>query len=110
MGRAGGLNVTINGLGISFSPSPHSPLIGWALLFLAALIPILTVDRWAKVLPAILAWGIIGGILTIVEGHAVNHPEVRVSRPVATVMTLLIGGSAILSLTFKNRKLASLIE
>jgi hypothetical protein len=98
------LGLVFGGMGIAFTPSPHPPLIGWLLLVVAALIFVTTMDRWVKAFPGILGWGIVGGILTIAGGHALNHPEVPVRRLDATIMTLLIAASAIVSNTF-NRKL-----
>lgn len=101
----GWLGVVIAGMAIAFSPSPHSPAIGWVLLGIAALILILTTDKWVKAFSALLACGIVGGIITIAEGHAVNNPQVRVARFSAIIMTLLIAASALVSFTFTKRKL-----
>ncbi len=99
------LGLVFGGLAIAFTPSPHPPVVGWLLLIAAALVLIAIMDRWVGVFSALLAYGIIGGIVTIVSGHAVNHPEVPVPRLYAVIMTLLIAGSAVVSFTFTKRKL-----
>jgi hypothetical protein len=80
-------------------------MVGWVLLVVAAVTLIVTMDRWVEVFSALLAYGIIGGLLTIAEGHAVNHPEVRIARLDATIMTLLIAAGAVVSFSFAKRKL-----
>jgi hypothetical protein len=99
------LGLVVAGLAIAFTPSPHSPALGWVLLTIAALVLVLTMDRCVDVFSALLTTGIIGGILTIVDGHAVNHPEVPIGRFDATIMTLLIAASAVVSFTFTKHKL-----
>jgi chromate transport protein ChrA len=75
------------------------------MLAIAAVILIVTMDRWVEVFSALLACGILGGIITIAGGHAVNNPRVRVARLDAVIMTLLIAASAVVSFTFTKRKL-----
>jgi hypothetical protein len=99
------LGLVFGAIAIAFTPSPHAPVLGWALLALAAVIALVTMDRWVKVFPALLAYGALGSVLTLVDGHAVNHPEVAVSRPEGAVMILFFATAAALSLTFTKRKL-----
>jgi len=72
---------------------------------IAAVVLILTMDRWVEVFSAFLAYGIIGGMVTIVSGHALNRPDILVPRHYAVIMTLLIAGSAVVSFTFTKREL-----
>jgi len=97
------LGLVFGGMAIAFTPSPHSRMTGWLLLIGAAVIMIATMNRWVKAFPVILCWGVMGGLITIAEGHAVNHPEVLVTRLDATVMTLLFAASAVLSATFSRK-------
>lgn len=99
------LGLVFAGLAIAFTPSPHPPVVGWLLLIAAAILLIATMDRWVPVFAALLVYGIIGGVVTIVSGHAVNHPEVPVPRLYAVIMALLIAGSAVVSFTFTRRRL-----
>jgi hypothetical protein len=99
------LGLVFAGMAIAFTPSPHSPAVGWVLLALAAAIALVTVDRWAKIFPGLLAYGILGSVLSLVDGHAVNHPEVPVSRLEGVVMIAFFTIAAVLSFTFTKRKL-----
>lgn len=92
-------------MAIAFTPSPHSPALGWVLLALAGAIAFMTVDRWAKIFPGLLAYGLLGSVLSLVDGHAVNHPEVSVSRLDGVAMIVFFTVAAVLSFTFTKRKL-----
>ncbi|MGO9241855.1 MAG: hypothetical protein ACLQBJ_13705 [Bryobacteraceae bacterium] len=99
------LSLVFAGMAVAFSPSPHPPALGWGLLVIAALVLILTMDRWVKAFPGLLACGILGSIITLVDGHAVNNPKVVVSRLVALLMILFFATAAALSSTFVKHKL-----
>lgn len=102
------LGLVFAGMAIAFTPSPHSPAVGWVLLAVAAIILIATMDKWVDVFSALLACAILGGILTIMEAHAVNHPEVKVPRLEGVAMTVLIAAGAMASFTFAKRRLRPL--
>jgi hypothetical protein len=70
----------------------------------AAIIFLLTMDRWARFFPGVLACGVLGGIVTTVSGHVVNHPEVAVPRWEGAIMTLLIATAAAISQSLEKRK------
>src|SRR5580658_3590513 len=74
------LSLVFAGMGIALTPSSHSPALGWALLVLAAVVALVTMDRRVNVFSALLPCGVLGSMLTLADGHAVNHPEVSVSR------------------------------
>ncbi len=99
------LGLVFAGMAIAFTPSPHSPAVGWMLLGIAALVLVLTMDRWVKVFPGLLAYGVVGSILMLMNGHAVNHPEVPVSRLEAALLIVFFAAAAALSFTFTNHKL-----
>jgi hypothetical protein len=99
------LGVVFAGLAIITTPPPPSSVLGWVLLAIAALVLVFTMDRCVGVFSALLATGIIGGILTVVDGHAVNHPEVPIARSDGLTLTLLIAASAVVSFTFTKHKL-----
>src|SRR5689334_20096577 len=99
------LGLMFAGLAMAFTPSSHSPALGWVLLGLAAVIAIATMDRWIRIFPGLLAYGVLGSIVTLVDGHVVNHPEVHVSRTEAVFMILFFATATVLSLTFTNRRL-----
>src|ERR1051325_1706532 len=67
------------GMGIVFSTSSHSPILGWALLTVAAFVLVVTMNRWIKVLPALLVYGVLGSLVSTLSGHGINHPETPVT-------------------------------
>jgi hypothetical protein len=81
------LGLVFAGMAIAFIP-PRSPVTGWLILVIAALIMIATMDRWVKALPGILGYGTFGGLLMIVSGHLLNQPWVGITRFDATMLTL----------------------
>ena len=99
------LGLVFAGMAIAFTPSPHSPAVGWVLLVLAAAIALVTMDRWVKIFPGLLAYGILGSVLSLMDGHAVNHPEVSVSRIGGVVMIVFFTIATLLSFTFTKREL-----
>lgn len=99
------LGLVFAGMAVAFSPSPHTPVFGWVLLAAAALVVVITMNYWVKFLFAILVPGVLGGLLTVIDGHALNHPEFHVSRLDGVIMTLLIAACALVSFTFSKRKL-----
>jgi NhaP-type Na+/H+ or K+/H+ antiporter len=99
------LGLVFAGMAIALTPSPHSPALGWAFLTLAAVIALATMDRWVKVFPALLAYGVLGSLFTLVDGHAVNHPEVSVTPIDGVFAILLFAGAAVLSLGLMKREL-----
>jgi len=97
--------LAFSGLGIARSQSPHRPVVGWALLAAAAIIFLLTMDRWVRFFPGVLVCGVLGGIVTTISGHVVNHPEAAVRRWEGAVMTLLLAIGAVISQSFQERGL-----
>jgi hypothetical protein len=57
----GWLFLVFSGLAIVTTPSPPPPALGWILLALAATIALGSVDRWAKIFPGLLAYGVLAG-------------------------------------------------
>ncbi len=99
------LGLVFGGMAVAFTPSSHSPTLGWGLLGIAALVLVFTMDKWVKVFPGLLAYGALGSILMLMNGHAINHPEVRVSKLEAAVLILFFAAGAGLSFTFTKQKL-----
>jgi hypothetical protein len=99
------LGLVFAGMAIAFAPSPHSRRLGWALLSLAALLLIITMDKWVKVFPGLLAYGVVGSVLMLLDGHAVNHPEIAVPRVEAALMTIFFVAAAGLSFTFTRHRI-----
>ena len=99
------LGLVFAGMAIAFTPSPHSPAVGWVLLAVAAAIALVTMDRWVKIFPGLLAYGILGSVLELSDGHAVGLPQAPVSRPDAVISLLFCAVGAAISVTFARRKL-----
>lgn len=99
------LGLVFAGMAIAFTPSPHRPFLGWVLLAIAAILFLITIDRWVVTFSALLAYGVLGGISMILTGHAVSQPSVPVSLFEAITVTLILAFSALLSFTFSKRRL-----
>lgn len=99
------LFLVFGGLAIITTPPPPSWVLGWGLLGVAALVLVFTMDRWVKVFPGLLAYGVVGSILMLMSGHAVNHPEVLVSKLEAALLMVFFATAAALSFTFTKHKL-----
>jgi chromate transport protein ChrA len=99
------LFLVFSGLAIITTPPPPSPTVGWGLLGIAALVLLLTMDKWVKVFPGLLAYGAFASILMLFSGHAVNHPEVVVSRLEAMAALMFFAAAGMLSLNFTKHKL-----
>jgi hypothetical protein len=99
------LGLVFAGMAIAFTPSAHSPVLGWGLLTIAGVVLTCTMDRWVKVFPGLLAYGVLGAILMLVNGHAVNHPEVSVTRVKAVILIIAFAAAAGISFTFTKHNL-----
>ena len=87
------LGLVFAGMAISFTPSPHSPALGWVFLAVAAAIALMTMDRWVRIFPGLLAYGVLGSLLELLDGHAVGLPEAPVSRTDAVISLLFFAES-----------------
>jgi chromate transport protein ChrA len=64
-----------------------------------------TIHRWMRVFPGLLAYGVVSSVLMFMNGHAINHPEVPVSRLEAALLIVFFAAAAALSFTFTKHKL-----
>jgi hypothetical protein len=104
----GWLGLVFGGLAVAFTPSLHSPVLGWFLLLAATVIFFRTMDRWIKgAFSGILAVATLNSFFCIITGH-VTTTSAPISHLHALIMTCLSAGSTALSLTFRNRKLRML--
>lgn len=101
----GWLFLVFSGLAIVTTPAPPPRSLGWALLALAAVIALMTMDRWVRIFPALLAYGVLGSVLELSDGHAVGLPQAPVSRTDAVISLLVCAIGAAISVTFARRKL-----
>ena len=99
------LGLVFAGMAIALTPSPHSPAVGYVLLTVAAIIALVTMDSWVKVFPGLLAYGVLGSVLELLDGHAVGLPHTPVSRSDAITSLLFCAIGAAISITIARRKL-----
>lgn len=104
-GGVGWLGLVFAGMAIAFTPGLPSPVVGWVLLGVAAVIALVTMDHWVKVFPGLLAFGILGTILELLDGHALNNPQVPVSRPDGAIVLLVCALGTAISVTLAKRRL-----
>lgn len=78
------------------------PITPWACVVVATLILIFTIDRWVTILPGILGYGILGGLIMLASGH---YGKMHVPRPIALAFTLYTIAGTGLALSFARRPL-----
>src|SRR6476661_7870724 len=61
------------------------PFTPWACTIVATLILIFTTDRWVTILPGILGYGTLGGLIMLASGH---YGKMHIPRPMALALTL----------------------
>jgi hypothetical protein len=99
------LFLVFTGVAIVMPPgAQYPPIVGWLAWGVAALIAALTMDRWIKVFPAFLAYGVFNGVSMIATGHLVNDASKPIPRSTAVVMTLLAAGATVMGITLASRK------
>jgi len=99
------LALAFGGLGTVFSSEARfPPIVGWLALAIAAVIAVVTMERWVKALPAFLACGVFNGLFMIVTGHFVNDASKTIPRGTAVVITLLAAGATVVGISLALRK------
>jgi hypothetical protein len=78
------------------------PYLPWACIIAATAILIPTIKRWVTILPGILGYGTIGGLIMLVSGQY-NH--IIVPRPAALAVTVFCIASSYLTSRFADRPL-----
>lgn len=101
------LFVAFSGVGVAFTPAPPPHWVGWILITAAACVAIVTVDRWVKMIPGLLAYAAIFAVITAATGYTSAYRSVVMPRGEALVMALLFAGSAGLATTLTSRKLTA---
>lgn len=81
----------------------HSHLLGWAILFVAVVLVIATMDHWVRYLQMVLGGGILGGLLAAGTGHLLNGAPFP--RAIAATVTALFVGCSLISRTLAKRRL-----
>jgi hypothetical protein len=62
-------------------------------------------DGWVKALPAILAYGVLGGLLMLATGHVIGNSSIHVSRAEGPLLTLFALVGALVSAQLGRRPL-----
>jgi hypothetical protein len=101
----GWLGLVFAGMGILFRPSDHSPALGWTLLAIAAVLLIVTMDRWVKAFPGLLVLATLNSLLMLYTGHSLNDRSVQVPRQQSAVFTLCMAASAFLTTRLLTNRL-----
>ena len=81
----------------------HSHLVAWAILLVAGVVMITTMDHWARYLPVIFGSGTLGGLLATGAGHLLNGNPFP--RPIAAGMAALFVGCSLVSRPLAKRPL-----
>lgn len=78
------------------------PLTPWVCVIIASLILVLTLDRWITILPGILGYATLGGLIMLATG---KYGKMHVPRLIALVLTLYTIAGTGLTLSFARRPL-----
>jgi len=93
----------------AFADGRHpSPILGYTLLVVAAVVMVVTAEHWKRVFPGIMLAAILNSVLELTQGHAVNNPSVPVSSSTATIHLIVATGVMLLTLTFRSHRLTML--
>lgn len=88
------------------SPMGRHPLSGWLLFLVGTTIMVVTVKVWAKAIPSLFAYGMLIGLLEIVQGHRLNQPPCPYGRLEGVIDTLILAACTTLTFRFKERSLS----
>src|SRR5437588_6669400 len=96
--------MVVSGIGI-VSTHSQPPIIGWGLLTIAAVVLVVTMDKWKKIIAGLLVYGAMNCFVSIFTGHVTSNFSVHVSPPQAIIATAFLLGSAALCFRFVERDL-----
>jgi hypothetical protein len=99
------LGLVFAGMAILFSPNTHSRTLGWTLLVIAAVVFIVTMDRWVIAVPGLLVLATLNALISLYTGHALHDPSIQFPRPQAAVLALCMAASAFVTVRFRTNKL-----
>ncbi len=99
------VGLTAFAVGAVFSDSQKSRALGWLCLFIAAVIAILTVDRWVKALPVALGMAVLNGWISVWNGYTGVNPENRIPRLPSAMIVLVLVACNFLAIAIAARKL-----
>jgi hypothetical protein len=93
------------GIGIAFSETRYPEFVGWMALGAAAVLALVAMDKWVRVLPAILGLSILNALLTVWRGYVGADPSHHFPRGRAALMLATLILSSVLAGTIATRKL-----
>ncbi len=82
---------------------------GWVFLLIAFPVAVATVDRWAKLLPVLFAYGALRVSFISFDGHSVSNPT-PVSSLEYFVIYLILTACAAFSFSFYNKRNLSIVN
>jgi hypothetical protein len=88
-------------------PSSGSVLLGATLLLISTMFLIATVSRWAKILPNLLAYAVIVGLIKTVTGDLPGAADDKIPRLFGILLALLFGLSGLIAATISTRRLST---
>jgi uncharacterized membrane protein len=93
------------GVGLAVSETGDHRVLGWLLVAIAALVAVITMDRWVRRLQAFLGLPILSGILVLVSGHMGADPSNKFSRTTALVLLIGFVACSLLARSLASREL-----
>ena len=100
------LFLVIAGLGEGFAPGGlHRPVVGTAILVVAAAIFLWTMRRWAKIFPGICAFGAFWAMVGVFTGHALGS-KTPITHAQAAFILAAYGGGAFFTNRFRAKDFA----
>lgn len=94
------------GSGIALISGERSSITGWMLLAVTGIVLLLTTHLWVRILPGLLAVGVVGGLFMVVTGHALNDSATPVSVLDSVLVISFAAAATILSSTYTQRTLS----
>ena len=102
------LGCVAGGIAILSDPAYSPRVLGWILLAVSAVVFAVTMNRWKKVFPGLMAYAAVNSFFSIFSGHVTNNLAVSISRHEAIACTVFFLGSVALSLRFMSDPLVPL--
>jgi|GEM_PF-4388084 len=99
------IGLFLNGVSYTFFTGEHSRILGLIFLAISSTILFVTMDKWVNIVPGIMGYGVLIGIIMTVSGHLLNNRNIPVSRMEGLFTVFFAISGTVLSLTFTNRPL-----
>jgi FtsH-binding integral membrane protein len=93
------------GIMIAIGATPQPSLVGWLITASGVYWAIASVKHWARTLPAVFGPAILNGFLILVDGHALNQPNVPAPRAQSLMMIGVMVFGTITTAPFTQRDL-----